>query len=370
MQLHNLTPLPATAFRQFDRQGALDCVVAARGRFRLRLGAPMAAHPRQPELQWADAYEGDPHASCLLRSTDLAPHKPGTDVSFLGDSFAPGGEPASSWLAGIRIGDRLDRWLRVTGPRRWVPRTSLVRTSLLGLTREERLDGWDLSEPEPATSVPMDWRHAAGGPSLGSPDDEPRPHPDNPLGPGVLDERRAAWDRSWPAAQIEPTDAPLAASRAAAAPAGFGLVPPWWPCRLRHAGAYDAVWRESRHPLLPEDFDDRFWQAAAPGMVVEPWLEGGAPFTLTNLHPVHAELSGFLPRIRMVVRVHRPGAAAEDRELALDGVQFDLREGGAECHLTWRTHFPLPEAARAAMSLRATDMQYRRLPRSPVQVAA
>jgi hypothetical protein len=85
---------------------------------------------------------------------------------------------------------------------------------------------------------------------------------------------------------------------------------------------------------------------------------------------VHSELSGFLPRIRMVVRVHRPGAAAEDRELALDGVQFDLREGGAECQLTWRTHFPLPEAARAAMSLRATDMQYRRLPRSPVQVAA
>lgn len=329
----------------------------------------MVAHPRQPDLQWEDAYEGDPHATALLRSTDLAPHKTGTDVSVLGESHAPGGVPAPSWLAGVRIADRLDRQLRVTGPRRWTPRVAMVRKGPLGLGgREARLDEWDLTEPEPVLSVPLTWSLAAGGKPLGVADDR-APDARNPLGIGVLDERLSAWDRDYPAAQIEPADAPLDATRAAAEPAGFSLVPPWWPHRLRHAGTYDDAWRDTRHPLLPTNFDDRFWQAAAAGMVIEPWLDGGEPFTLTNLHPVHAELSGSLPRMRMVVRVHQPGQAAQDRELALDGVQFDMREGIADGLLTWRARFPLPDASKTMMTLRATDLAYRRLPRAADAVA-
>lgn len=375
MQLHNITSLPATAFRQFDPAGDMDCIVAVRGRFLLRRDAPMIADEPQPDLQWQDAYEGDPHATSLLRSTDLMPFRPGTDVSVLGESHAPDRTPAPSWTCGIQIAGRLDRTLRVTGPRRWVPGSSRSRMDPLRFAREERPTKWQLTEPEPTLSVPLDWALAHGGPTLGLPDDALplSPLPDNPLGIGVIDPLRTASDRDYPAPQIEWADRAIqspTASAVAFVPAGFGLVPPWWPCRLRHAGTYDERWREHRHPLLPEDFDDRFWQSAAPGMVVEPWLEGDEGFVLTNLHPDYPRLTGFLPGLRMVVRLHLPQAAMQDRELALDSLQFDLRPGMAECQLTWRVRFPLPKAQLAQLVLRDTDMDYRRRRRSKLPGAA
>ena len=368
MLLHNITPMPAIAFRQFDLAGELECVVAARGRFSLRLDAPMTPDHGQPDLHWQDAYQGAPHSTSLLHASDLAPFRPGTDVSVLGDAYAPGGKPLASWTCGIQIPNRLDRVLRVTGPRRWVVRPSRTRIGPLRLTQDGQPSAWQVTEPDPARSVPLDWALAYGGPTLGLPDDElpPPMMPDNPLGIGVIDPARTATDRDYPAPQIEWADMPIRsfdASEPAPVPAGFGLASPWWPCRLRHAGTYDEQWLEHRHPLLPEDFDDRFWQSAPPGMVVEPWLQGDESFVLSNLHPDHPRLSGLLPRSRMVVRVHLPQAAMEDRELALDSLQFDLRPGLSECQITWRARFPLPDAQLAQLVLRETDMEYRRLRR-------
>src|SRR5262245_60706553 len=51
-------------------------------------------------------------------------------------------------------------------------------------------------------------------------------------------------------------------------PFGFGFFPKNRPPRLGYAGTYDAKWTESRCPLLPEDFDDRFFQAAFPGLIL------------------------------------------------------------------------------------------------------
>ena len=363
------------AFRQLDLAGEMECVVVARGRFSLRLDAPMILDHRQPDLNWQDTYQGAPHSSSLLHATDLTPFRPGTDVSILGDAYAPGDKPLPFWTCGIQISNRLDRVLRVTGPRRWVVRSTKTRLGPLKLTQGGQPNAWQVTEPDLARSVPLDWALAYGGPTLGLPDNE-SPSPvmlDNPLGIGVIDLLRTAIDRDYPAPQIEWADAPIQsfnASEVAPAPAGFGLASPWWPCRLRHAGTYNEQWLEHRHPLLPEDFDDRFWQSAPPKMVVEPWLQGDESFILSNLHPDYPRLSGFLPRSRMVVRVHLPRAVVEDRELALDSLQFDLRPGLFECQITWRTRFPLPDARVAQLVLRDTDMEYRRLRRPKLHGSA
>jgi hypothetical protein len=89
VQLFNLTNFAATAFRQIAGPGRYDGIVAVRGAFTLRQDAPMAAKTGRPVFQWADEYAGSPHTSCLVRPTDLAPHKPGTDVTVLGDQGAP-----------------------------------------------------------------------------------------------------------------------------------------------------------------------------------------------------------------------------------------------------------------------------------------
>jgi hypothetical protein len=211
--------------------------------------------------------------------------------------------------------------------------------------------------------VKLCWTLAAGGTVLGLDPPEPACHPDNPLGIGMLDESRSAADRDYPASQIEAPDQPLEQARGTAIPAGFGPVSPWWRSRQRHAGTYDAAWQANRHPLLPENFDEHFWQAAAPGMVIEPWLEGDERITLGNLTAIQPVFETALPGIRLVLRVHRPGEHYEDRELALDGVHFDLRDDALDCFITWRVHFPLNEATLARLVLRAVDMGYRRLKR-------
>ncbi len=48
-------------------------------------------------------------------------------------------------------------------------------------------------------------------------------------------------------------------------------------------------------PLLPEDFDDRFFIAAPPGLFFERYLEGGEPVNLINVSP-DGPLEFYLPR--------------------------------------------------------------------------
>ena len=97
MELINRLPFPAMAFRQFDIDGRLDCVVAVRGTFQHSQGQPLEIMQEQEEFQWEDAYDDDPHKGVLLRQTDLTPEKPGTDITFLGNAHAPGGQPSTSW---------------------------------------------------------------------------------------------------------------------------------------------------------------------------------------------------------------------------------------------------------------------------------
>jgi hypothetical protein len=75
----------------------------------------------------------------------------------------------------------------------------------------------------------------------------------------------------WPDALLKnPTDRP--------APAGLGVVARNWMPRMQYAGTYDDAWLEHRFPLLPADFDDRFFHAAAEDQWIAPprggeWIE-------------------------------------------------------------------------------------------------
>lgn len=104
MELINRLPFPAMAFRQFDKDGKLDCVVAVRGTFLHNQGQPLEIMREQEEFQWEDAYDGDPHKGIILRQTDLTPEKPGTDVTFLGNAYAPEGRPSTNWTVSLRVG--------------------------------------------------------------------------------------------------------------------------------------------------------------------------------------------------------------------------------------------------------------------------
>lgn len=351
MELINRLPFPAMAFRQFDANGDLDCVVSVRATFLHRQGEPLALAAEQEEFQWEDAYDGDPHAVPLLRQTDLTPEKVGTDITFLGNAYAPNGAAAKSWQVGLEVGP-VSKRLEIHGPRYWQP---VIKEKWAGFSaREPRrvLVDWVLSDSEPAVSVPVCWTKSYGGkvPGTGDPEaDTPADvEPRNPLGCGIVNLDMPDDHPPVPAPQITRPGETMD-WRVPTEPQGFGLVSPWWRFRQQYAGTYDDAWLADRHPLLPNDFDPRFWQSAHPDLITPTFLNGDETFRLRSLHQQYEIAEGQLPGLTLGVRIH-DGDRDEWHLLSLDGVQFDWRDD-SKVMLTWRTRFPLADAGEAALTL-------------------
>jgi hypothetical protein len=84
-------------------------------------------------------------------------------------------------------------------------------------------------------------------------------------------------------------------------PVGFGPIAPAWLPRRTLAGTYDAAWEERRKPLVPDDFDDRFYQAAPEDQQARGYLIGGEEVELRNLTP-SGPLSFCLPKVALGFR--------------------------------------------------------------------
>ncbi|TCQ99297.1 DUF2169 domain-containing protein [Neorhizobium sp. JUb45] len=336
MSVDNQTPFPALAFRHYNLKGELLGVVVSRGTFRLSNGGPLQIDPVQRPLVMADTYDGDPHQTPQMASTDLAPFKPGTDVTFIGAAFPPGGEATPSWTCGLKVA-ALEKRLRVYGPRAWKAKTRKTWLGLLDREKEDALDGWELTQPEPVTHVPIDWRLAFGGQIEGRETIER-----NPIGRGLVDESLFRERPEWPAPQIEDENQPIRHVYDRPPPAGLGPISPFWQDRIERAGTYDDHWLNERHPLLPKDFDFAFWQAAHPDLTAATWLEGNEPFELDNLLPQREKLIGTLPSIKLEVVLDQGDGPALG-PMVLDGIHFDFRPNIGRVFLTWRTGFPWPK---------------------------
>lgn len=357
MDLFNQLPFPAIAFRQFDVKGDLDCIVSVRGTFLHVQDGRLDIAPKQEAFQWEDAYEGDPHASMLLRQSDLTPDKPGTDITFLGNACAPDGKPATSWRPRLRVGT-VSKTVEVHGERQWQPQ---IREKWGGFSSKEpkrAIKDWQLTDAQPAERVSLGWSKAFGGaiPGTGDPATETPAdvYPFNPLGCGIVHLDMPHDVGPVPAPQITDVDQELD-WRERYVPQGFGLVSPWWRFRQQYAGTYDEAWLNGRHPLLPEDFDPRFWQCAHPDLIATPHLAGDETYQLDHLHPRFREARGRLPGITCGVHCRR-----EDRDewyvLRLDGVHFDWRTDDIVM-LTWRVRFPLQEAGETKLTLTRVRMK-------------
>ena len=79
------------------------------------------------------------------------------------------------------------------------------------------------------------------------------------------------------------------------APQGFGYVGRHWTPRAALAGTYDAAWESERSPFLPDDFDERFFNGASPGLVATPHLRGGEDVKINNASSQGISPSSFRP---------------------------------------------------------------------------
>ena len=265
-----------------------------------------------------------------MTETALVPFKFGTDITLIGNTYAPNRIASKTWLAGIKVG-KYQKLLRVYGRRFWIP-----------FTTDGTITNWILSDAETTDHVPLDWRLAYGGKIPHANDDTEEVYTYNPLGRGIVDLEHFLPNDYVPAPQIGAADVPIKEWRKIYKPECFAPISAWWKQRQQYAGTYDNDWKNTRHPLLPKDFDYHFYQYASADMVAIPYLLGNEQIELTNLTPPAVLLKSRLPNLQFQMRLKRDRRFAY-ANLVLDSVHFDFRPEVKLVFLTWRVGFPWPD---------------------------
>jgi len=271
--LINETPFAAERAFARDREGAEVWLVVVKGTFTVTPDGSTEIAAKQEPVLHAPVYVGEPGKSSLRYEADLVLTKPTTDVLLHGHAYAPNNRPAPEVTVTLSV-DSLTKTLRVVGDRTWT-------------------DGWrrpKLSEPIPFGKMPLVYERAYGGEDIHQSTRDKR----NPVGKGFFVKPEELPETAAP--NIDYPDASDSATGDKRRPAGFGPIARDWSPRLELAGTYDAAWSEHRKPLVPVDFDDRFYQAAPADQQAPRYLSGGEDVELVNLTP-SGRLHFHLPRV-------------------------------------------------------------------------
>lgn len=227
---------------------------------------------------------------------DFPLERPGTDVLLIGTSL-PARAPANSRLVTFSAGP-MKKSIRLYGPRVFMKSAVGVR-------------------PGPAAAIvatPLRFDHVFGG------RDGDEYDPKNPIGRGFAKNPDTLVGKE--AHRLEPADL----TNLQLTSACFAPVDCAWEPRRSLTGTYDAVWRENRAPIPPQDRDPLFHSDALP--------EQRSPRPLVT--PLVIELSGIygddvvrlqVPEYRIVVTTHieRRDPVISEASLARVLVDADAR---------------------------------------------
>ena len=169
----------------------------------------------------------------------------------------------------------------------------------------------------------MRYDHAFGGFDDSDPADlleEPR----NPVGSGMVRDGNALSLKNAPS--IEDVEILIGSFRTRPPPAGICAIGRSYEPRRKYAGTYDKLWMETRAPLPPEDFDDRFNNCASPGMTLATPLQGGEEVALMGLVPGGGGLKFTLPRVPIEITFEAKGKDPIVARPHLDTLLIDLLE--------------------------------------------
>ncbi|WP_343647969.1 DUF2169 domain-containing protein [Enterobacter sp.] len=242
--LNNQTPYAAERGWIRDNNGAEVWIVAVKATYDILPDGATVLSKQQERINSGVVLY--PDSEEVRYETDLGPEKDSTDVVLNGHAWAPEGNPVSSLVVGLKVGD-VTRLARVQGDRIW--------------------DGNGYCAPVPFDKLPL--RANRMSVSSGEAGEDA-----NPLGIPIMKSPRKDISR-LPNIEFIGSNA--------GADIGFGPVPRHWPARLRYAGTYDQRWENMRSPLLPEDFDPHFWQTAPASQYAGGLLRGGEIVTLANM---------------------------------------------------------------------------------------
>lgn len=335
-QVDNRTPFAAERGWVRDREGAEIWLVAVKATYDIKPDDSTEISKDQPPVLRIPEHFGEPGKSSIKYEADLILTKKTTDVLVVGHACARQGKPIKQMDVGFRIGN-MQKIVRVFGDRRW--------------------NGSTISEPEPFTKMPLVYERAFGGV------DSKSKHPErdwdwrNPVGTGFAISKENASGLALP--NIEDPKALIASWKDRPSPAGFGALCSHWQPRASFAGTYDDNWMKTRQPLLPQDFDDRFFQCAPADQQMPQYLRGGEPVLLAGF-TAGDPLRFALPKIFLGFETHFYDGSREihkNRALHSVIIEPDFPRVSLVWHSSFPCHFKVQKLNRTVVTLK-TDLNF------------
>jgi hypothetical protein len=317
--IENETPLQLEQLALADEELRPMLVLVVKATYDIGPEGLVLAEEQVPVNVTGEAW-GEPGESSYKYEPEVALFKVATDVALVGHAHAPE-KDSREVLVGLQVGP-VKKVVRVVGDRVWY----------------RGLGSISATRPLPFERIPLVYERAFGGWDRTDPA-RPAFEPRNPVGVGFRASPRH-FEENLRLPNLEDPAQPLQRFGQVVAPMGFGFISPHWQPRAALAGTYDEVWDKQRRPLLPKDFDRRFFNAASPGLVVPGYLHGGEPVILTHASR-RGRLSFALPRVTPRVTVQLADSRDAQPELRLDTVIVDT-----DVHrvfLLWRANVSLNE---------------------------
>ncbi len=262
MQVVNRTPYTCERVILFDRNGAETLLIAVKALYNFAQGTTRLANEQEPIIV-ADEYYGEPGYSSVRQASELLPPKKSTDVLITGHAVAPK-EGVKALEVGVRVGKIIEK------------------AAVFG----ERRGFGQVGNPRPFEKIPLVWENAFGGVDKTPDDDSNHGHiSSNPVGRGFFANKSKISADEILLPNIEHATERLRLPGDCPTPVGFSPIAPSWSPRLEHVGTYGEKWISERAPLLPDDFDEQFFQAAPRPLVSPEYMKGNEPCALLGMVP-------------------------------------------------------------------------------------
>ena len=236
-QIDNDTSFRFESIPLIDEQDQSIILMLVKATF--KVGASHAQE--QSPINLSGTFWGDPLNSSYTYEPETAFIKLATDVVLIGHAHALRTNVKDVPVS-LQVGP-LKKTIRVIGDRVW--------GKALGKTM--------MTNPMPFEKIPLIYERAYGGWDRSH--SNPEKHtfePRNPVGTGFRS-KIGNFEEGIRLPNLEDPRHPLKSYGDTPPPAGLGFTSPNWQPRAAFAGTYDEQWMKERMPLLPTDFDRRFF---------------------------------------------------------------------------------------------------------------
>lgn len=315
MLLENNTPFAAERFAISDENGKNLLVVIIKATYSFQNAGVLQLVEKQAEIEAADIYYDKPENSSILYSSDLSYDKTSTDIALVG--YAYSGRGLAREVSVILHVGKLRKIVKVFGDRYW--------SKSLGFS--------SISTPEPFEKIELKYENAFGGIDISNIDTK---HHEaeyrNFVGRGFRAKKSELPLEGIKLPNLEDPYDLIKSSGDRPKPAGFGFISPAWQPRLGFAGTYDEAWSKNRKPLLPDNFDLKFFNSASPDLVYEGFLNGDENVFISGVSQ-KGEINFNLPGVKPTAEIQLSEEEFVKLEMQIDKLFIDA--GKENISIVW-----------------------------------